>query len=165
MCPAGGRVRSTEDETKQTNQPCTPVGGIDAETLAAIRSALQSRNEQLLGQLERGSLGDAEYLPSYDEHLGGSDDPAELVFDIFERERNQSITQTLHNLIRQNQEALERIASGSYGKCARCRHQISPERLKAMPSARMCVPCQAASDRRNEHRLASARGEPVSLWS
>src|SRR5665213_2047992 len=38
--------------------------------------------------------------------------------------------------------ALERIASGAYGPCARCSAEIAPERLRALPWVRMCADCQ-----------------------
>lgn len=47
---------------------------------------------------------------------------------------------------RQNLEqitgALQRIADGSYGWCAKCDHPIPVERLHVLPHARFCVPCQ-----------------------
>ena len=41
-------------------------------------------------------------------------------------------------------EALDRISSGDYGICLRCEQPIAPKRLKALPWARYCVPCQEA---------------------
>ena len=37
--------------------------------------------------------------------------------------------------------ALERIASGSYGTCARCSQPIDPARLEVLPHAALCAPC------------------------
>jgi DnaK suppressor protein len=39
-------------------------------------------------------------------------------------------------------QALRRMAEGSYGTCERCTATIPPQRLEAMPHARLCVPCQ-----------------------
>lgn len=38
--------------------------------------------------------------------------------------------------------ALKRVAVGTYGVCERCDEEISPVRLKAIPWARYCLPCQ-----------------------
>jgi len=38
--------------------------------------------------------------------------------------------------------ALERIATGAYGRCVRCSGKIAPERLRALPWVRMCADCQ-----------------------
>ncbi len=45
-------------------------------------------------------------------------------------------------------DALLRLDGGSYGICEDCRRAIPLARLRAMPAARLCVPCQA----RAEHR-------------
>lgn len=43
--------------------------------------------------------------------------------------------------IRQIQAALKRIAEGTYGICARCGETIDPRRLKALPTATLCISC------------------------
>ncbi|PWU04486.1 MAG: hypothetical protein C5B51_16685 [Terriglobia bacterium] len=39
-------------------------------------------------------------------------------------------------------EALDRLDSGDYGICLSCEEAIPPKRLRALPWARYCVPCQ-----------------------
>jgi DnaK suppressor protein len=46
----------------------------------------------------------------------------------------QGIAETAH--------ALRRMAEGTYGICEQCRATIPFGRLKALPHARFCVPCQ-----------------------
>jgi DnaK suppressor protein len=46
----------------------------------------------------------------------------------------QGIADTAH--------ALRRMAEGTYGICEQCRASIPIGRLKALPHARFCVPCQ-----------------------
>jgi len=41
--------------------------------------------------------------------------------------------------------ALDRIAAESYGHCARCCGEIGMVRLKALPHAVFCIPCQEKS--------------------
>ena len=43
-------------------------------------------------------------------------------------------------------EALDRIENGTYGTCLMCEKAIPERRLKALPWARNCVPCQALVD-------------------
>jgi len=38
--------------------------------------------------------------------------------------------------------ALKRVSKGKYGKCEKCKKNISMERLKVFPSARFCVKCK-----------------------
>jgi DnaK suppressor protein len=44
-------------------------------------------------------------------------------------------------------EALERVRAGSYGTCVQCGAAIAAARLRAEPSAQMCVDCQTAVER------------------
>lgn len=44
--------------------------------------------------------------------------------------------------------ALGRLEAGTYGVCERCSRPIPLARLRAMPSARYCVECQAIEERR-----------------
>jgi len=37
--------------------------------------------------------------------------------------------------------ALNRIANGSYGECARCGDDIAPARLSVRPEAALCIDC------------------------
>jgi RNA polymerase-binding transcription factor DksA len=46
----------------------------------------------------------------------------------------QAVSDTAH--------ALQRMAEGSYGTCERCTVDIPLQRLKILPHARFCVPCQ-----------------------
>ncbi len=45
-------------------------------------------------------------------------------------------------LLRQVEEAIERINDGSYGICGECGQPISPKRLEAVPWANYCIGCQ-----------------------
>lgn len=38
--------------------------------------------------------------------------------------------------------ALERMDGGTYGICERCGQPIAPERLQAVPTARLCMTCK-----------------------
>ena len=50
---------------------------------------------------------------------------------------------------------LESIAAGTYGRCLECDEPIPSTRLKAIPTATLCVSCQSAAERRI-HRAARA---------
>jgi RNA polymerase-binding protein DksA len=43
--------------------------------------------------------------------------------------------------IQQIRAALQRIAEGQYGVCAKCGEDIDPKRLKALPTAVLCLSC------------------------
>jgi DnaK suppressor protein len=62
------------------------------------------------------------------------------------------------------EEALDRLEAGDYGTCIACEEPIPPKRLRALPWARYCIPCQESSllDGENEEDEARAR-QPVSV--
>lgn len=50
-----------------------------------------------------------------------------------------------HKLLKEVQHALDRLGDLHdlpYGLCESCEEEISPERLKAVPWARLCITCQ-----------------------
>jgi len=50
--------------------------------------------------------------------------------------------------IREINAALEKIEAGTYGQCAWCEGEIKPERLRALPSATLCIDCATAREKR-----------------
>jgi len=59
-------------------------------------------------------------------------------------------------------EALDRLDSGDYGICLACEEPIPPKRLRALPWARYCVPCQetvgAETDRQSNQAPLRPQG-------
>jgi DnaK suppressor protein len=45
------------------------------------------------------------------------------------------------------EEALERVATGAFGRCLRCEEEIPEKRLNAVPWASHCLSCQEKLDR------------------
>ena len=39
------------------------------------------------------------------------------------------------------ESALHRLSSGTFGRCIRCGESISPDRLRAQPTAETCIQC------------------------
>ena len=56
-------------------------------------------------------------------------------------------------------ETLQRIADGTYGRCEECDEPIPPARLKAIPTATLCVPCQSAAEFRAARAPQSTRDD------
>jgi DnaK suppressor protein len=52
-----------------------------------------------------------------------------------------------NQMLREIERALRRVAGGTYGVCEGCSEPINPNRLKAIPWARYCVPCQEMRSR------------------
>lgn len=81
-----------------------------------------------------------EEMALYDNH------PADAGTEMFEREKDLGLRQNAQRMLAACQEALQRLADGTYGRCRRCGQPIPEERLEAMPMATLCVPCKAAAE-------------------
>lgn len=58
------------------------------------------------------------------------------------------LTERGQTLLRQIDDALERIDAGTFGECERCGNDIGHARLKAMPTAALCIDCATALEKR-----------------
>jgi len=58
------------------------------------------------------------------------------------------VLQTERGILEEINQALARIETGEFGKCATCGEPISEERLKAIPYVSNCVTCARTSDKR-----------------
>jgi DnaK suppressor protein len=100
------------------------------------------------------------------ELLSGTSDREEILienaaedFDRLQQQMNREVA--IRNLDRESkllkevQAALKRVEEGSYGTCLRCEEEIPEKRMKAVPWAAYCVPCQEAIERQR------AAGEQV----
>ena len=60
-----------------------------------------------------------------------------------ERARVLSLAEGLQQRLEEVQAALTRIEGGTYGKCEGCGNDIAPERLEAIPAAKLCIACKS----------------------
>ena len=67
---------------------------------------------------------------------------ADLGSDNYEVELGMEVLQNQGDEIREVVAALKRLDDGTYGTCIACGRKISPERLKAIPYAKLCVDCK-----------------------
>ena len=88
-----------------------------------------------------GSLGDELGEPTgIDNHLG---DTATATYD---RELDEGLEDGAQQALREIDHALRKIDDGTYGTCEVCGRQIAPERLEAIPWARLCIDDQRKAD-------------------
>jgi RNA polymerase-binding transcription factor len=103
--------------------------------VAGLRAEIAQAEAGIADRL-RDSVGDA------------GDDQADLGAKTFEREHELALTQNARALLMQNEQALARIAEGTYGTCESCGEPIGKARLQAFPRATLCVTCKQREERR-----------------
>lgn len=141
--PRGISVKEDQEAAAQRKK-----ASFDAKTLKAIKSALLGQRAQLEGQLAVEELAFRSAQSESSGEVRNDENPAEAGTATFEREKHLSIANNVQDLIDKSNKALEKIEQGSYGLCESCGNPISPDRLKALPHALMCIECKKAEERR-----------------
>ena len=101
--------------------------------LERLRDEFQASVEEIrarLAQPQRDSSGE---LAIVDQH------PADVATDTSERELDVSREAIFEARLKQIDDALTRLASGTYGRCIICNTMIPDERLAAVPDTPFCV--------------------------
>ena len=76
-------------------------------------------------------------------HKPLSADSEDQAIELENQEALEVIGRTEITEIHQIEAAIKRISEGTYGTCAKCGEPIDPRRLKALPTAAMCISCSA----------------------
>lgn len=114
----------------------TLKGDTTMAKVARRQTILESKLRQLLGDsLEREDL-QVEDLP----------DAVDRIISRTARELAVERVNRQAHLIQEIQSALSRIEDGSYAVCEHCEKVIPQKRLKALPWARLCFPCQSEEE-------------------
>ncbi len=86
------------------------------------------------------------------------------IYDIASSERERELTLMLGDRDREKlseiEDALERLKENVYGTCEECGEPIAENRLRALPSTRVCVECQSRHER--ELKIKGGRFEEES---
>jgi RNA polymerase-binding protein DksA len=69
-------------------------------------------------------------------------DRLDLSFEYETRERDSALQAVESRQLQQIEDALQRLAAGTYGQCETCGRSIAAERLQVLPYAALCVHCQ-----------------------
>ena len=108
------------------------------------RSRLEDvKNSAELETLEEGETESYQELSAVDQHTG------DLGTATFEREKADSIRNSVEAQLADVDHAMARLESGTYGICEMCGITIPDERLKARPAARFCIDDQAKVERQS----------------
>jgi DnaK suppressor protein len=103
---------------------------------SAVRAALQAEAARL-----RAELGEPIEGPG--QMTYGSQ--AAAASHVFAQQRDLALRDSERAQLRLVEEALERLAAGTYGMCRNCGGPIAAERLEAIPWAALCIDCARAA--------------------
>jgi len=122
-------------ERRWTEREITELRNQLAAEAAALRADIKRAESDIASRLG-DAVGDA------------GDDQADVGAKTFEREHELALTHNARELLAQNERAITRIDSGTYGTCESCGEGIGKARLQAFPRATLCVKCKQREERR-----------------
>ena len=110
---------------------------VDTEAAAAV---LQEERQKLIRQL--GELGANEHGDLTGD-LEFGDGFADAAAATAERTEVLGLVDNITTLLSDVDQALQRVAAGTYGICDACGNPIGAERMEFRPTSRYCVECKS----------------------
>ena len=90
---------------------------------------------------QRDAAGD---LSAYSLHM------ADMATDNYDREFALNLADNEQKILHRIEAALEKIENNTFGLCEVCNKKITKIRLKAVPYAELCVPCQEKVEKKKK---------------
>jgi DnaK suppressor protein len=131
----GEKTIKIPTEMKGTMKPTIPEKNLKGEQ-EEIRQMLLNMRKKLFSEISQTRLPEA-FVPSSE--IG---DLVDQAGDERDRELSLLLTSREKEKLQAIDEALEKLAEGTYGICEECGEKIGAGRLKVMPLAKSCVNCQ-----------------------
>ena len=88
---------------------------------------------------QRDATGD---LSAYSLHM------ADVASDNYDREFQLGLADNEQKLLNRINAALDKIDDSAFGNCELCEKKIAKTRLKVVPYAELCVPCQEKQEKK-----------------
>lgn len=106
-----------------------------------FRGLLLKQREHLRSTIEHHDIAGASQTEETGELASSTADNhlADSASETYSRELDEGIEEDAQAQLREVEEALERIAAGTYGTCEVCGKEIPVERLEAVPWTKYCI--------------------------
>ena len=104
-----------------------------------ILDDLKHISDDTLRKSQKEASGD---ISGYTYHM------ADVATDNYDREFSLGLASNERKALYDLDDALKRIEEGTFGICDVCKNSIAKIRLKAVPSARLCIKCQQKREKR-----------------
>lgn len=106
----------------------------------ALKARLESDEKRLTDELEQLRAG---AYPTEERREGSPfGKREEEATESLELERRLALEKQMREQLADVRAALAKFEEGTYGKCEDCGKPIDPERLEALPYAKLCVACK-----------------------
>lgn len=109
-------------------------------------------DEEVRARLEEYRASINERREKLARHVSHREEPlpqdfAEQAVELENDETMVALEDELYEQLRAVDDALDRLAAGSYGTCTECGEPVAEERLEALPAAALCIDCASVMER------------------
>ena len=104
-----------------------------------ILDGIKHISDDTLKKSQKEASGD---ISGYTYHM------ADVATDTYDREFSLGLASNERTLLYELDDAMKKIEEGTFGICEECKLLIARIRLKAVPSARLCVKCQGKKEKK-----------------
>jgi DnaK suppressor protein len=121
---------------------------VNKTLIAEMREWLETERDRLTAEVEeiesegREALSDASGENNYRDHM------ADQGTATFNRELDMTLEENAREALKAVDAALKRMEEGTYGRCQSCEAVIDVERVRAIPTAMLCITCKAQEESR-----------------
>ena len=109
---------------------------LDKRTIDRFRKVLLKEREEIIGDVKQI------YESSQEVGQDGVQDIGDEAANVYNKQILLTLNENERIRLREVDEALDRIASKTYGTCEECGEPIGLKRLEVKPVAKYCVPCK-----------------------
>lgn len=118
-----------------------------------LRSHLESEQKRLIEQLEQLQ---ASVRPAGERREGSPfGKREEEATESLELEKRLALENRVREQLADVEHALHKFEEGTYGLCENCGQPIAPDRLEALPQAKLCINCKALQAKDAKGRVFS----------
>ena len=114
---------------------------LDKKTMTRFKKILLSEREQIIGEVKQI------YESSREMGQDGIQDIGDEAANIYNKQVLLSLNENERIRLQEVDEALDRIANGTYGVCEECGEPIGLKRIEVRPVAKYCVSCKAKQEK------------------
>lgn len=125
------------------------MGQLDVD---AVKILLTTLRDSLIGQSKETLFAMSETTSACPDVTDRATVETDRQMALLMRERDRL-------LLRDIQAALDRVQDGEYGICQECGEDISPARLRAQPTAALCVHCKSMLEAAGRGAMLGTRAE------
>jgi DnaK suppressor protein len=110
--------------------------GLDKKTLQRLKKILLKEREEIIGGVKQI------YESSKEIGQDGIQDIGDEAANIYNKQILLSLNENERIRLQEVDDALDRLANGTYGICEECGGPVGLKRLEVRPVAKYCVPCK-----------------------